>query len=55
MSDTIVKSAVRDELSDRQISRDFFEALDAEVKEILDDAARRAESNNRKTVQARDL
>jgi hypothetical protein len=43
MSDLIVKAAVKDALSDNNISADFY------------DAAKRAESNDPKTVQPRDL
>ena len=52
---TIVKSAVKEELSDMNVSADFYDALDEEVSELLDDAARRADDNDRKTVQPRDL
>jgi len=55
MADLIVKSAVKDALNDNNVSADFYEALDDEVAELLDDAARRAEANDRKTVQPRDL
>ena len=55
MADTIVKSAVKEELSDMNVSADFYDALDEEVSELLDDAARRADDNDRKTVQPRDL
>lgn len=55
MADLIVKSAVKDELNDMNISADFYDALDEEVTELLDNAARRANDNDRKTVQARDL
>jgi histone H3/H4 len=55
MADLIVKSAVKDALDDTNVSADFYEALDDEVAELLDDAARRAEANERKTVQPRDL
>ena len=54
MTDLIVKSAVKDAL-DNNVSADFYEALDEEVAELLDDAARRAEANDRKTAQPRDL
>jgi histone H3/H4 len=36
-------------------SRKIFYELDDEVTEALEDAARRAEANDRKTVQPRDL
>jgi len=55
MADLIVKSAVKDALDDTNVSADFYEALNDEVAELLDDAARRAEANDRKTVQPRDL
>ena len=55
MSDLIVKAAVKDALSDNNVSAEFYGALDEEVAELLDDAAERAEANDRKTVQPRDL
>jgi histone H3/H4 len=55
MSDLIVKANVREALDDKNVSADFFNALNEDVEEILHDAARRAEANDRKTVQPRDL
>ncbi len=55
MSDLIVKAAVKDALDDHNVAADFYEALDEEVEELLEDAGRRAEANDRVTVQARDL
>jgi len=55
MADLIVKSAVKDALDENNVSADFYEALDDEVAELLEDATRRAESNDRKTLQPRDL
>ena len=55
MSDLIVKSAVKEALSDHNVSADFYDSLDGEVLELLEDAAERADSNDRKTVQPRDL
>lgn len=55
MADLIVKAAVKEALSDHNVSSDFYDALDGEVEELLDDAARRAGDNDRKTVQPRDL
>jgi histone H3/H4 len=54
MADLIVKSNVKESL-DLNVSSDFYDALDDEVAELLEDAARRAEANDRKTVQPRDL
>ncbi len=55
MADLIVKAAVKEALDDMNVSSDFYGALDDEVAELLEDAARRAEANDRKTVQPRDL
>ncbi len=55
MADLIVKAAVKEELDEMNVASDFYEALDEEVGELLEDAARRAEANDRKTVQPRDL
>lgn len=54
MADLIVKTAVKDAI-DGNVSSDFYDAIDEEVGDLLDDAARRAEQNDRKTVQSRDL
>ena len=55
MADLIVQSAVKEELADFNVSGDFYDALDEDVSELLTDAAQRAEDNDRKTVQPRDL
>ena len=55
MSDLIVKAAVKDKVDEKNVSADFYEALDERVEEVLEEAGRRAEANDRKTVQARDL
>ena len=55
MADLIVKAAVKEELDDMNVASDFYDALDEEVEELLSDAARRADENDRKTVQPRDL
>ncbi len=55
MSDLVVKAAVKEALEDKNVASDFYDALDDEVAEILEDASRRAEQNDRKTVQPRDL
>lgn len=55
MTDLIVKFAVKDALKGNNVSADFYDALDAEVAELVEDAARRAEANDRRTVQPRDL
>jgi histone H3/H4 len=55
MADLIVKATVKEALQDKNVASDFYDALDGEVHELLEDAARRAEDNDRKTVQPRDL
>ncbi|WP_273836927.1 DUF1931 domain-containing protein [Halococcus sp. PRR34] len=55
MADLIVHSTVKEQLADQNVSSDFYGALDDEVSELLADAAQRADENDRKTVQARDL
>lgn len=55
MSDLVVKSAVKDALDEKNVASDFYETLDDEVEELLEDAAERADANGRKTVQPRDL
>lgn len=55
MADLIVKSAVQDALEGHNVASDFYDALDDEVAELLEDAAARAEANDRRTVQPRDL
>lgn len=55
MTELIVKSAVKDPLEDNNVSADFYDALDDEVADLVDEAARRAKENDRKTVQPRDL
>ena len=54
MTDLIVKANVKEQI-DQNISADFYDELDGEIEELLTDAAQRAEDNDRKTVQPRDL
>jgi histone H3/H4 len=42
-------------LDEKSIAADFYDALDAEGEELIADAAQRADANDRKTIQARDL
>ena len=50
-----VGSASFPQSSHQNVASDFYDALDNEVADLLDDAAQRAEDNDRKTVQPRDL
>jgi histone H3/H4 len=55
MSDLIVRAARKKALSNHNVSADFYDILTEEVAEVIDDAAERAEANDRKTVQSHDL
>jgi len=55
MADLIVNSNVQDILDEMQVSGEFYDALDDEVEELLADAARRAQANDRRTVMPQDL
>lgn len=55
MADVIIKSGVKDELDENSISKDLYDELDEKVKEILAEAAERAASNGRNTVQPQDI
>jgi histone H3/H4 len=55
MADLIVKAAVKEQLEDKNVASDFYDAFDSEVATVLENASRRAEENDRKTVQPRDL
>lgn len=55
MSELIVKAAVKEAVGEKNVSSEFYEALDEEVGELLDRVSERAEANGRKTVQPRDL
>jgi histone H3/H4 len=51
----IVKSAVKDHAESMNVGGQFYDELNAEVSDLLADAMERAQANDRKTVQARDL
>lgn len=55
MTDVIKKAGVRDATGDYNVGGDVYEALDEEVKELLDKATERANGNGRSTVKARDV
>jgi histone H3/H4 len=55
ITDFLIKSAVRDQIEDKNVASDFYDALNDEVATVFDNAARRAEENDRKIVQPRDL
>jgi len=53
--DLIKKQGVRDHTGDLNVGGGTYEALDDACKELLDKAVERAESNQRRTVKARDV
>ena len=55
MADLIVQSAVKAQLEEMNVAAEFYDELDEEVDGLLEWAAQRAQDNDRKTVQPRDL
>lgn len=55
MAELVVKAAVKEYFDDQNVASDFYDALDEEVGDLLDEAAQRATDNDRKTVQPKDL
>lgn len=53
--DLIVKSKIREAISDLNVASDVAEGLNEKVLKLLQDAAARAKANGRRTLQARDL
>lgn len=51
----IVKTKIKEMAQGYNVSSDFADALDEKVKILIKDAIRRAESNSRRTVMAKDL
>lgn len=54
MARFIMKSKVKDK-ADLHVGREFYDRLDTVVGELIEEAERRAESNDRRTLYARDL
>lgn len=55
MPDVLKKKGVREASTGVNVGSDFYVALDQKVKEMINRAAERADSNGRKTVKARDV
>lgn len=51
----IVKSKIKELVGNYSVSSDFADVLNAKVKHIVEEAVKRAEANNRKTVMGRDI
>ena len=48
MANLIIKSAVKEEFDGMNVATGHYDELNAEVSELVEDAARRAEENDRK-------
>jgi histone H3/H4 len=55
MVDLIVKSKIKEAVSDLNVASEVAEALNEKVHRLLKDASERAKANGRRTLQARDL
>ena len=51
----IVKAKIKEVTGNYNVAGDFAEELDKKVEQLVKDATKRAEANNRKTVMAKDL
>ena len=51
----IVKAKIKDAAKGFNVAGDFPDMLSEKVQQLIKDACKRAESNNRKTVMAKDL
>jgi histone H3/H4 len=55
MTDLIVDKGVKEALPEKNVSADLYDALDDMVAELLEEAADRADANDRATVMPYDL
>ena len=56
MADLIIsKSKTKEAVKDCNVSGEFYDALDAKVRDLIKMAEKRARANGRKTVRAQDL
>ena len=51
----IIKAKIKEVVGDYQVSSDFVDVLDEKVKQLIDEAKKRAEANGRRTVMGRDI
>jgi histone H3/H4 len=51
----IVKTKIKELAGTYSVSADFGDELNKKVKQMIQDAVKRAEANGRKTVMARDI
>lgn len=54
-SKIINKTKVKEAASDFRVSSDFYDALNAQVYDLIDQAKQRAEQNGRSTLMPHDL
>ncbi|MBX4196890.1 DUF1931 domain-containing protein [Candidatus Pacearchaeota archaeon] len=55
MVDLIIKSKIKSAVPDMNVAGDVPDALNKKLLELLDEAAKRAKLNGRRTLQAKDL
>ena len=55
MVDLIVKSKIKEAVPELNVAAEVAEALNKKVARLLEEAAKRAKENGRRTLQARDL
>ena len=53
--DLIIKSKIKSAVPEMSVAAEVAEALNKKILELLDQAAKRAKLNGRRTLQARDL
>lgn len=55
MANLIIKSNIKEAVSELNVAAEVADALNKKVEQILKEAAERAKANGRRTLQARDL
>jgi histone H3/H4 len=55
MDGLVVKAKIKEVCKDFNVAGDVADALNEKVEQLLKEALKRAESNNRKTVMAKDI
>ena len=53
--DLIIKSKIKSAVPELNVASEVIEALNDKVIQMLEEAAKRAKANGRRTLQARDL
>ncbi len=54
-TELVIKSRIKSAVPDMSVAAEVADALNKKILEILEDAAKRAKLNGRRTLQARDL